>query len=436
MNYSPNINISDIPKEKSLIFDSSHHNNISKKSRPISSKKNLKQIKSNTTRGYLHESQRKLFSLIDIKDKYHSKAPGVPNQYKRKIYTKLNFYLYNKNNKDNLLKIPQIEFDEKKNEKSFMDISQNIKKKIKNNKSQEFDDKKLLKVSRKQRLYKPYCWDGFDIKDIKKIQRDKLKPEGFEFYEKHFLDNNKNYIKNNYIKINKNKINNNKYIEENKKESNNSFDITEEKILVRRLNKLKQYKSNIFFLEKGDDSKNNKYQKSLLSESRRLLYLKYKDSDIFNLRKDNNIIKKSGENSFFKESQRKKNIYNANNETLLGWKLRKPLPSFLNYTSTKYHLFNREMLNISKTKDNIIKEAKKISEDFNPTHKQKGLTEFIELSRVSAPNINEDYNKAINDDPNVFKKKNNISSEYYDIYNQYNSLCDKPFQKFNFLKVN
>ena len=77
-----------------------------------------------------------------------------------------------------------------------------------------------------------------------------------------------------------------------------------------------------------------------------------------------------------------------------------------------------------------------ISEDFNPTHKQKGLTEFIDLSRVSAPNINEDYNKAIKDDPNVFKKKNNFSSEYYDIYNQYNSLCEKPFQKFNMLKAN
>ena len=211
----------------------------------------------------------------------------------------------------------------------------------------------------------------------------------------------------------------------------------ENKILIRRLNKLKQYKSNIFFQEKEDDSKNNTYQNSILSESRRLLYLKYQDSDIFNLRKDMNIIKKSGENSFFKETQRKKgNIYNANNETLLGWKLRKPLPSFLNYTSTKYHLLNREMMNTGKTKENIIKEVKKISEDFNPTHKQKGLTEFIDLSRVSAPNINEDYNKAIKDDPNVFKKKNNFSSEYYDIYNQYNSLCEKPFQKFNMLKAN
>ena len=432
MNYSPNTNISEIQKDKTVIYDSSRYSNISRKSRPISNRINLKQIKNRTTREYNYKEKPKLFSLVDIKDKFHSKAPGVPNQYKRKIFAKLDYYLYNKKNKEKLLKIPQIEYDENIKSKSFMDLSHNLNTKKKKNKSQEFDDKILLKISRKQRLYKPYCWDNFDIKNIKKTQRDKLMPEGYEFYENNFMDNNKNYILNNYTKINKENINN-KYIEE----KNKSFDMKENKILIRRLNKLKQYKSNIFFQEKEDDSKNNTYQNSILSESRRLLYLKYQDSDIFNLRKDMNIIKKSGENSFFKETQRKKgNIYNANNETLLGWKLRKPLPSFLNYTSTKYHLLNREMMNTGKTKENIIKEVKKISEDFNPTHKQKGLTEFIDLSRVSAPNINEDYNKAIKDDPNVFKKKNNFSSEYYDIYNQYNSLCEKPFQKFNMLKAN
>ena len=40
-------------------------------------------------------------------------------------------------------------------------------------------------------------------------------------------------------------------------------------------------------------------------------------------------------------------------------------------------------------------------------------------------------NKALIENPNVFKKTNEISSEYFDIYNHYNSICDKPFQKFN-----
>ena len=90
-----------------------------------------------------------------------------------------------------------------------------------------------------------------------------------------------------------------------------------------------------------------------------------------------------------------------------------------------------DIQNIGNTKENIFKESKNISIHFNPTHKKKSLCEFIDLSRVSAPNINNDYNEAYNHNPNIFKRKNDINSEYYDIYNKYNSLCDKPFQKFN-----
>ena len=270
--------------------------------------------------------------------------------------------------------------------------------------------------SRKELLYKPCCWDEYDIKEIKKKQKDRLKPEGYEFHQKNILDNNKNYIKNNYIKI-----------KESSKDKN---------IFIRKLNKLKNNKSSIFFCENEENDKLNLYKKEITSEKRRNIYAKFQDSDIFNLRKDKNIIEKSGEHSFFSGNNQNSSImYNSNNETLLGWKLRKPLPCFMNYTSSKFNIFNRDIKNIGKTKENIIEEVKKLSESFNPTHKQKGLTEFIHLSRVSASNVNNDYHKAINDNPNVFKKKNNISSEFYDIYNKYNSLCEKPFQKFNVLKV-
>lgn len=344
----------------------------------------------------LPKAPKKLFSLIDIKNQFHSKAPSVPNQFKRKIYSKLEQYLYNENYKKNLASVPQIEnINAKEDNKIYKKI--NLKR----------------GESRKERLYKPFCWDNYDIKDIKTKQKDRLKPEGYEFYEKNILNNNNNYIKCNYVKINPNK----------------------EYILVRRLNKLKNYNSNIFYIENNDSKKMNSYEQEINSENNKMIYAKYKDSDIFNLRKDKNIIEKSGEHSFFAREKKKNDTsYNANNETLLGWKLRKPLPCFINYTSSKFNLFNRDMQNLSQTKEKIIEEVHKLSESFNPTHKQKGLTEFIQLSRVSAPNINEDYHKAINENPNVFKKKNNISSEYYDIYNKYNSLCTKPFQKFNVIK--
>ena len=392
-----NTNISAISKAKSMVLDTSYRRHFKKV--PSSSRLNIS-VKTNNSKNIrdklFPKPQKKLFSLVDIKEQFHSKAPSVPNQFKRKIYSKLDYYLYNKNSKKNLEEIPQIESYDKK-EKNIMLRKINLSK----------------VPSRKERLYKPYCWDNYDIKDIKKKQKDRLMPEGYEFYEKNIMDINKNYIQNNYVKIKPPK----------------------DYILVRRLNKINNSKSNIFFLENEDNNKLNSYQKEIASENRRSIYARYQDSDIFNLRKDKNIIEKSGEHSFFVGNNNKKNAsYNANNETLLGWKLRKPLPCFMNYTSSKFDLFNREMKNIGKTKEAIIEEVKQLSESFNPTHKQKGLTEFLMLSRVSAPNVNEDYLKALNDNPNVFKKKNNFSSEYYDIYNKYNSLCDKPFQKFNMLK--
>lgn len=393
-----NTNISAISKSKSNALDTSFRKNSKKIS--SSSRLNISIKKQNSKKireKILSETEKKLFSLGDIKDRYYSKAPAVPNQFKRKIYSKLDFYLYDKDSKNNLSQVPQIESYDKS-------IENNLYKKINPNKVE----------TRKERLYKPYCWDNYDIKEIKKKQKDRLMPEGYEFYAKHFMDNNKYYIQNNYVKENPH----------------------DEYILVRKLNKLRNYKSTVFFLDNEDNNKFKSYQKSISSDNRRNIYARYQDSDIFNLRKDRNIIEKSGEHSFLSGKHLKKNIsYNANNETLLGWNLRKPLPSFCNYTSSKFNLFNRDMKNISKTKENILEEVKKLSESFNPTHKQKGLTEFLQLSRVSAPNVNKDYLKAINEDPNVFKKKNNFSSEYYDIYNKYNSLCDKPFQKFNMIKV-
>ena len=428
MNYAINTNISEIPKAKSLYFDTSHYNNYydySIKNRPITSR-SLKQKKYSSiiqktpkisNYGFTPKYHPKLFSLLDIKDRYISKAPDLPNQFKRKIYTNIHNLLYNKNKRGLIFKIPQIESDKI--------TIQDVNSKIKKNKS---EDKLLLSMSRKERLYKPHFWDNATFEEIKKGQRDKLMPEGYEFYEKNLLDNSKNYIKENYVKINK--IN----LRENKRNVNNKLKIEKERILFRKLNKLNQYKSNIFFPESFEDNnKTREKQNKKLEENRKIIYSKYLDSDIFNFRKDKNIIKKSGEHSFLEEDKNKSVKYTSNNETLLGWKLRKPLPSFLNYTSSQFHLFNRAMKNIGNTKENVLNDVKKIDENFNPTHKQKGLTEFLELSRVSANNVNVDYNKALKDDPNIFKKKNNISSEFYDLHHQYNNLCDKPFQKLNFI---
>ena len=426
MNNNPiNTNISEIPKTKSIFFDTSRNNNniinnFSLKMRPITSRITLKPKKIKKINftpkspkpshfGFNTKLNPKLFSLNDIKDQFYSKAPNLPNQYKRIIYNNINNLLYNKNKRGFIFQIPQIDYGI--NKTSTIPDNNILKK----NKSDLDIDKLVLTMSRKERLFKPHFWDNAPFEEIKKSQRDKLMPKGYEFYEKNFKENNKkNFIKNNYTKIKENKKN------------------TKDSILIRKLNQIRQHKSDIFFFDEKNNILNKKNENS--KEKKRILYKKYLDSDIFNLRQDKNIIEKSGEHSFLQENNIKKTIYNSNNETLLGWKLRRPLPSFLNYTSSQYSLFNRDMKNNGKTKENIINEVKNIDKSFNPTHKQKGLGEFIELIRVSAPNINVDYNKAITNDPNIFKKKNNFSTEFFDIYGHYNNICEKPFQKFSIIK--
>lgn len=429
MNWGINTNISEIPKAKSLFFEISNNIDNSPKNRPITSRINLKS-KNNyklipktpkiSNYGFTPTHRQKLFSINDIKEKYLSKAPNLPNQFKRKIYDNINNLLYNKSTQGLIFKIPQIEYNK---EKSFDEENNFYKRK---SKSLEHHDKLLLKMGRKERLFKPRCWDNATFEDIKKNQRDKLMPEGYEFYEKNILEGSKNYIKNNYVKINRNFIKLNK-----RNNANTNIDSGKEKILIRKLNRLNQYKSNIFFNEPMNIDGNKTCRPVIKLEKKKVLYKKYLDSDIFNLRNSKNILEKSGEYSYINAKNLKQFKYNVNNETLLGWKLRKPLPSFLNYSSSKYSLFNRDMRNSGKTKEDIINEVRKINNNFNPAHKQKGLTEFIELSRVSAQNINADYNKALSDDPNIFKKKNNLSTEFLDLHTKYNNLCDKPFQKFS-----
>ena len=114
-----NTNISAISKAKSIVLDTSYRRNSR---RILSSKKLNISVKNPKNLSYKinTKSQKKLFSLLDIKDKFHSKAPCVPNQFKRKIYSKLDYYLYDKNSKQNLSHIPQIESYEKKEENKLI----------------------------------------------------------------------------------------------------------------------------------------------------------------------------------------------------------------------------------------------------------------------------------------------------------------------------
>ena len=78
-----------------------------------------------------------------------------------------------------------------------------------------------------------------------------------------------------------------------------------------------------------------------------------------------------------------------------------------------------------------MNECEKKYKGYNIIKKQKSLSEFIDLTNVNASNYNINYNKALNNNPNTFRKNENMFTEYYKIYyNNYNSISDKPFYRF------
>ena len=296
----------------------------------------------------------------------------------------------------------------------------NLQKASKNYKSVDNDDQKvnnnyidINKMGIRERMYKPQLWDNVDKKELIN-QRDKLMPKGFQFYEKLMDKENKKYFENNYV-IRK---------QANKKTV---------PILIRDANKQNIEESDIFFQNK------NIKKKDLLNEiskNKELAIQTFYSSDIFNKRMDPDIIKKSGETSFFKDNCLKEDNktdklrFNKNSESPKGWGVRESIPSLLNYSSIKFSPLNPGIKNFCKTKDNIFNECEQKYKGHNPINKQKSLSEFIDLTNVNASNYNNDYNNVLKKNPNAFKKNENIFTEYYKIYYNYNNISEKPFYKF------
>ena len=334
--------------------------------------------------------------------KTQSKGINLPDKfYKKKYYqfpSLFKNYQSNKNisdiNKEKILKNYNSDDNIESNEnKNHIDIN---------------------KVGIKERIYKPYLWDNISEKELVN-QRDNLMPKGFQFYEKLVQKENKKYFENNYVI---------------KKKSNGKF----VPILIRDLCKRKIEESDLFL--QNQNVQKNEYLNEISNTKENAIKSIY-SSDIFNKSLDPLIIKRSGEVSFFKNNQINKdkkiiaNIkFTKNTESPKGWGVRELLPSLLNYSSSNYNPISPSTKNISKTKDNIFNECAKKFKGHNPIYKQKSLSEFLDLTNVNASNYNIDYNKALNRNPNTFKKNENMFTEYYKIYNNYNSISEKPFYKF------
>ena len=112
------------------------------------------------------------------------------------------------------------------------------------------------------------------------------------------------------------------------------------------------------------------------------------------------------------------------------------MKSLIGSSSKDYNILDPKSKGIYLSKEKQMSECenKKNNSEIviNPTYKQKGITEFVDITRNGASNTRKDYINAYNNNPRCFFKNNQIGSSFYDIYFQYKGLCKKPFVKKNF----
>ena len=412
------------------------------------------------------KEKQKLFSLLDINDKItNSKGPSLPEQFRRLTddeNKKLFGFSYRINKQSNV-KDNQMKIINKSEENIILNENE------KNNKNNKKINRCLSDLGERLKVKK----NNFFNRNIK-INKNH-RNENFKNSEIQIDDSNKEHeifnFKKNPIKL----INNfsvktpvemlkldNKLENEKNKDNNEIFSSLKKdrwlpkgyssyELLVKhpqlfrkkikieysmkktssaKLLKENAYKSDIFFFKPPSNKEvtyKNKYR-----------YRNYQNSDIFNLKNDSQNLSKSGETYLFRKTEPIR--YNISRESNSQWKLSENnMPTFTNSSSKNYNIINPNSKSISLGKDKIVIECQKMKDKnskminninyMNPTYRQKGLTEFIDITRNGASNIGRDYIKAYNDNPKIFYKNNNICTTYHDIHFQYKNLCKQPFVK-------
>jgi hypothetical protein len=382
--------------------------------------------------------KEKLFSLLDVNDKVtDSRGTSLPIQYKRlteeenkrqfgflyreeqnqnlalikNFLNNMNMSKYKikkdkedkekKENKENKTKEKKLEIkiEHSNKEKEKIKIkSAEINSRIKNNKSEE--SKTKIKVKNRNDLWLPKGYPEYELL----VQNPKLL---------------KKYLKNNYF-------------------ANHLPEFTLTNI------RQKQNESDIFF-KNPITFKESLYNKRIKPNN-------YNSSDIFHLKYSIENLAKCSEKYLFKEKPKDK--YYITRESESKWSPKTPFLGFMNSPSTEYNILNPSKKNtigytrekivteINSYKDKIIEDKKldrKISKSvnyMNPIYRQKGIGEFIDITRNGGNNVGKDFLGFYNRNDKCFRKNNEVGATFYDSYLFYKDICEKPFTLTPTLKMN
>ena len=444
------------PKSYTRYNNISFQNNFSQTSsgffRISNNNDNNKNFRILSGNSYAIKCRPKLFSLLDINDKItNSRGTSLPIQFKRlndeEIQRHFGFsYREDQNYKLSLIRNflnnmhPSKYKDKKKNNKLTEENNKNNN--INNNYKNEGNNKnKKLEITIEDNNKNNY------LDEIKKDNKTENKKE----------NNNNINNKKKLISKQKNELNQNKFKIKDRNDRWLPKGYPQYELLVNNPNlfikqiqsdpfagklpdyslkiiKKKSYDSDIFF-NKSPSKKESYYNKKIKQHN-------HQTSDIFNLNYEEKNLLKTSENFLFKTKP--KDYYYLTRESNSKWSPKLSIPTLVNCPSTEYNILNPGKKNIALTKDKVIidiqnkkqknAEEKKLDKNviesvnyMNPIYRQKGLGEFIDITRNGGNNTGKDFIDCYNKNPRCFCKNNETCSTFYNSYVFYKDICNKPF---------
>jgi len=175
-------------------------------------------------------------------------------------------------------------------------------------------------------------------------------------------------------------------------------------------------KSDIFFTSSNPTNETNKNNFEKYD---------YQNSDVLKSKNNDTSHKKVGEKYLFSENKYEKIGFYPSGVSHSAWSPKKKAKSYMNYNSNDYDIINPFIKKKSYTRKQIDLEALGL----DPIHRQKCITEFIDLTRNFVPNSNKDFVDAIHKDERIFAKNQNMCANFLDLHGEYKNLCDLPFCK-------
>lgn len=182
--------------------------------------------------------------------------------------------------------------------------------------------------------------------------------------------------------------------------------------------KSKCNKSNVLTSDKINDS-HSKTQSNFFSQNN-----KYFQSDIFNLN-DKLSSQKTAEKYTTNEFKKNYKPYTVSSKSNSEWKAFTAHPTLLGHTNIKFHILNPGVKSDTKTREELLGYS-----GFNPIHRQKMLSEYIDITRVGCPNPSSEFRTNYSNNPKIFNRISDNCTKFLDNHHKnYKIICNPPFKK-------